>query len=204
MEYNANELFNEINKEYDIGKKIVDLGLPVEIEYSKSAIDDIIIDIDQANKPFFTDNVNYNTINNIDNIYYTLPSDAIKGDVEQNTLSNSFFSKENVQLINDNIRYNVWTQINKSIEDISLENLSNIMKATFLNSADFLTCDIKKQIEQLNNKVIDHCTPIVVSEIKQYLGYIKEISQENRNKIMEYPRWMHKNNYTFDMTNIPT
>ena len=67
MEYNANELFNEINKKYDIGKKIIDLGLPVEIEYSKSAIDDIIIDIDQANKPFFTDNVNYNTINNIDN-----------------------------------------------------------------------------------------------------------------------------------------
>ena len=45
-----------------------------------------------GNKPFFTDNVNYNTINNIDNLYYTLPSDAIKGDVEQNTLSNVFFS----------------------------------------------------------------------------------------------------------------
>ena len=26
----------------------------------------------------------------------------------------------------------------------------------------------------------------------------------NRNNIMEYPKWIQKNNYTFDKTNIPT
>ena len=204
MDYNAREIHYNIHKDYDIENKIIDLGMPIEIEYSKDPINNIITDINKLNKPYFTDNTNYNEINNIDNLNYTLQSDALKGELETTNLSNLFFSEENVKIINDTIRYNVWKQTNRAIDNLSFENLSNIMKATFLNSADFLDCNIKEQINELNDRVIEYCTPIVINEVKSYIGYITDLSTGNNNRLMDRPKWMHKDNYTFDMTNIPT
>ena len=103
--------------------------------------------------------------------------EALYGIQETSTLNQLFFSKKNMEIIQNMIRYNVYEKSEKKFvidrqSDIELEI---IMRSIYLQHSPNLPDKIKQQIEYLNNLVNDWCVEQIIPEVQQYIGYIKEI-----------------------------
>jgi hypothetical protein len=104
--------------------------------------------------------------------------DALQGQWEETSLSQSFFSKENIQIIQNAIRANVYEQSNKQfiIPPPNVDNLKIILRSTFLSFAEFYNENITKQIEYLNDIVIKYCSKELYSASTSYVKYLKDQS----------------------------
>ena len=103
--------------------------------------------------------------------------EALYGIQETSTLNQLFFSKKNMEIIQNMIRYNVYEKSEKKFvidrqSDIELEI---IMRSIYLQHSPNLPDRIKQQIQYLNNLVNDWCVEQIIPEVQQYIGYIKEI-----------------------------
>lgn len=105
-------------------------------------------------------------------------SDALQGQWEETVLSQCFFSKENIQIIQNAIRANVYEQSNRQyvIAPPNLDSLKIILRSTFLSYAEFNTANITQQIERLNDIVIKYCTKELYSATTSYVKYLKDQS----------------------------
>ena len=94
--------------------------------------------------------------------------------IQSNTiLSDTFFSRKNINYIQTQIIKQVFIKSNGQyrIERQSELQLQIIMRSIYLQYAKHLNCEIKKQIHDLNTKVLEECIDKIITEIKQYLGY---------------------------------
>jgi hypothetical protein len=100
------------------------------------------------------------------------------GNFTESTLSNAFFSKENIQIIQNAIRAGVYKKSNKQyiIGPQNCDTLKIIMRSTFLQSSVNKPNDITGQIRELNNLVIDYCVPQLLSDATGYVTYRKDVS----------------------------
>jgi hypothetical protein len=104
--------------------------------------------------------------------------DALNGNWEQNTLSKAYFSKENIQIIQNGIRAGVYKSTN-GLHNIAPQDettLKIIMRSIFLQNAVNRNDHIKEQIIELNNLVYQDTIPRIVSEIKAYIKYKNDVS----------------------------
>lgn len=94
-------------------------------------------------------------------------------------LSTCFFSKQNIQVIQNSLRYKTWILSNKEyvIAPQSELQLRIIMRSVYLQYSKNLLTHIPEQIQELNNIVLHEVIPKIMSNIKQYLGYRKNVSQ---------------------------
>lgn len=118
--------------------------------------------------PMFTDNNNNNN---------KFKDGALKGIQEDSVLSKIYFSKSNMDVLQNQLRFYVFKYSNgKHIigrqSDIDLEI---IMRSIYLQHALNLNCNIKKQIEKLNDLVIEWAGPKVFNEVEQHMGYIYNV-----------------------------
>jgi len=92
-------------------------------------------------------------------------------------LSNSYFSSQNIQNIQNRIRYAVYNLSNRkyTIGPQSEIDLKVIMRAYYLQYGKFLDSNIKEQIQELNDLVIQYTVPNIMSEVEQYNTYIYDI-----------------------------
>lgn len=99
---------------------------------------------------------------------------ALYGIQNSSPLSCAFFSKENVQLVNDMLRYNVYLKSNKKyiIGPQSAIDLEIVLRSVLLQHGRYLPYNIKEQVKELNSIAINYMTPQVLSEIEQYYGYL--------------------------------
>ena len=103
--------------------------------------------------------------------------EALYGIQETSTLNQLFFSKKNMEIIQNMIRYNVYEKSEKKFvidrqSDIELEI---IMRSIYLQHSPNLPNKIKEQLQYLNSLVNDWCVEQIIPEVQQYIGYIKEI-----------------------------
>lgn len=107
----------------------------------------------------------------------SLRSQALYGIQTQSTLSDTYFSKANVKLVNDMIRYNVYKKSNQQIliGDQSTIQIEILMRSIFLQHARH-SGSITEQIKELNMQVVDASVNRIISEALQYNGYLKSIS----------------------------
>jgi len=103
--------------------------------------------------------------------------EALYGIQETSKLNQLFFSKKNMENIQNMIRYNVYVKSEKKfiIDKQSDIELEIIMRSIYLQHSPNLPNKIKEQIEYLNKLVSDWCSEQIIPEINQYVGYIKEI-----------------------------
>ena len=104
--------------------------------------------------------------------------DATEGQWTATSLSNTFFSKENIQIIQNGIRAGVYEKSNGQyiIGEQDCDSLKIIMRSIFLqNSANQLD-NVSLQVEQLNNMVLDYCIHNVYSEAQGYMKYLYDAS----------------------------
>jgi hypothetical protein len=103
---------------------------------------------------------------------------AMTGNFTDSPLSNAFFSKENLQIIQNAIRAGVYKKSNKQyiIGPQNCDTLKIIMRSTFLQSSVNRPNDITGQISELNDLVIDYCVPQLLSDATGYVTYRKDVS----------------------------
>ena len=100
--------------------------------------------------------------------------------MQQSTLlSRTFFSDGNTQIVQNAMRKQVHDVTNVVVEEQNVEQLQLVMRSVFLQYSRNQTHSaevIRAQITELNAKVLDYCVPIVVSNLKQYQQYLKDVS----------------------------
>lgn len=97
---------------------------------------------------------------------------------EETKLSYYYFSEDNINLIQDMIRYAVYSQSSNQyvIGRQSDTELKIIMRSVYLQYGRNDPNNIKEQIAYLNAIVVDEAVKIILPEIEQYNGYIKKIT----------------------------
>lgn len=93
-------------------------------------------------------------------------------------VSETFFSKENIDIIQEGIINTVYNRSNGSYEigKQSDQELNIIMRSIYLQEGKNLNYDIMTQVRELNTKVIKWCVDEVIKNIKQYIEYKRSVS----------------------------
>lgn len=109
----------------------------------------------------------------------TFAKNAIKGIHEKNLLNQVFFSESNLQKIQNLVRFNVYKLSNSQfkIAEQDYTQIQIVMRSVYLQYGRNLNTDIAGQIKQLNNIVADELAPKIISNIKQYTKYLKDIAE---------------------------
>lgn len=128
--------------------------------------------IDIAEKPvewfqLFTDNVPNRSFQ----------GQALYGIQNCSPLSKAYFSKENVEILQNQIRYNVWLKSDKKyiIGEQSTVELEIIMRSIYLQFSRNLPYKVKDQVKELNNILVHQVTGRIISNLYQYLGYLHRV-----------------------------
>ena len=102
----------------------------------------------------------------------------MRGIQSYSKLNQLFFSQENINLLQNMIRYSVFIRTNEK-HTIGKQNeteLAIIMRYIFIQHSKNLCCKYTEQITELNKLVVKECVPIILTSIEQYFGYIKAAS----------------------------
>ena len=104
--------------------------------------------------------------------------DAMQGNWYNTKLSDAFFSKENIQQLQNGLRAGVYEMSNGQyrIGEQSCDQLMMIMRSTFLQSSLNQPHDITGQISRLNKLVLDYAVAQVYSEAQGYMKYKHDVS----------------------------
>lgn len=130
--------------------------------------------------------------------------DATKGEWCETNLSRAFFSRENVQILQNGIKAGVYKMSNKQyvIADQNVDTIHIIMRSVFMQNALNQEHNITEQIIKLNNIVIDFSVPRVYSSLISHNKYIRDVSTLPEPlappKIMYNSKQLPKINYGFD------
>ena len=104
--------------------------------------------------------------------------DAMTGNFQDSILSLAFFSKENMQIIQNAIRAGVYEVSNQQyiIDNQNCDNLKIIMRSVFLQNSVNLPDRITEQIQELNGLVVKYCVREINSEAQGYINYKRDAS----------------------------
>ena len=99
--------------------------------------------------------------------------DAMVGNWYDTALSTTFFSKQNINLLQQQLQRGVYEASNQQyiIDRQDEDELKIIMRATFLTHSRNLPSDIRSQIQKLNSYVLDYAVPQVYGEAQGYTQY---------------------------------
>ena len=132
----------------------------------------------------------------------TQSTDSVKGILEENNLTRLFFSPQNIEAIQRMIRYYVHKLTNGQIvSKQSPDELFVIMRSILLQYGNFLSSGIINEIKRLNSKVVTICAEKVSTEVSQYNHYINDL--QKLPTPLENPHYVNKNNFTYDISNLP-
>ena len=100
------------------------------------------------------------------------------GQWDETPLSRAFFSKENIQIIQNGIRAGVYKKSNGqyTIGTQDCDSLKIIMRSVFLQHSANQSINIPGQIEELDKIVLDYCIHHVYSEAQGYMKYLYDVS----------------------------
>ena len=101
---------------------------------------------------------------------------ATQGGWYNTPLSVAFFSAENVQALQDHLRFKVHEKTHHTIGIQDYDALKAIMRGVFLRTSRNLPTDIKKQISCLNNQTMSIALGNVLNSLASHQAYVRDIS----------------------------
>ena len=140
----------------------------------------VIIDSDNIKK--------FNLFEDIDNDYKSCNNNNLNNLQSESLLSSVFFSDQNMNIIQNAIRYKIWLITNKQ-QIISKQcniQLNIVMKSIYFQYSKNLNTKIKEQIIELNDKVMNYCVNNIYNNLQQYKTYTNDISSGL--KVMDLPK----------------
>lgn len=105
--------------------------------------------------------------------------DMLRGNWEHTPLSNAFFTRANMEILQEAIRKEVYRMSGPkkyTIDDQDVDEIKTVMRAMYLQYAKNNPFNIQGQIQELNEMVIKWSAPRIMSEIDHYLYYLDDIS----------------------------
>jgi hypothetical protein len=125
--------------------------------------------------------------------------DAMTGNWIDNDVSNTFFSAENMQIIQNTLRAEVHrlSDGQYTIGQQDNDQLKIIMRALYLESAVNLPNNVREQVAALNRFVVAHCVPKLMNEIKAYIKYKRDAS--SMYTIMTWPTYDNVKGKTLEL-----
>ena len=103
----------------------------------------------------------------------------MEGIWETHIITRTFFSKENVQIIQNGIRAGVYKRSGERklvVPPQNVDTLKIIMRSIFLQYAQYDLENIRGEIETLNKLVLDYAIPDVLSAAISYQKYLQDQS----------------------------
>jgi hypothetical protein len=142
-------------------------------------------------------------------MYDKIPADQIstfrnatEGLWTDTPLSLAFFSKQNIQILQNGIRSGVYYRSNGQyvIGPQDYDALKIIMRSVYLQNSANQPNNYTQQIEALNQMVLDYCIQQVFSEAQGYMKYLNDASTlvvpisppimaDNTDRNIEFKRW---------------
>jgi uncharacterized cupin superfamily protein len=104
---------------------------------------------------------------------------AIRNIHSNTDLSKMFFSDKNVKRVQKQIKTAVYKKTNGKYRldvDQDEKDILIAMRAVYLEYGRFLPGKIVRQVKRLNKQVLDEVLPSMITELKQYYGYLNEIN----------------------------
>lgn len=127
--------------------------------------------------------------------------EALQGIWEDSMLSKAYFSKENIQIVQNGLRAGVHKMSNEKyiIAPQNVDTLKIIMRSIFIQHAEHNENDITGQIVKLNNLVLDYAVLNVYNEIDGYVKYCRD--QSTLVVPMELPKQVDREFRQLEMKN---
>jgi len=104
---------------------------------------------------------------------------ALRNTHANTELSKIYFSDKNIKRLQKKIKQEISRRTNnKYILAVDQEerDLLLVMRAVYLEYGKYIPGQIVRQIKKLNKKVINEIIPGMITELKQYYGYLREIN----------------------------
>jgi hypothetical protein len=130
---------------------------------------------------------------------YRNPTEGLWSD---STLSTVFFSRENVQILQNGIRAGVYHRSKGKfvIGPQDCDEIKVVMRSVFLQNSKNLPNNVTQQVQALNQMVLDYCIQQVYGEATGYLKYIDDVSTlavpiahpvmtANSDRVLEFKHW---------------
>jgi hypothetical protein len=114
-------------------------------------------------------------MNDDENFSYNIG--LLSGNKESTPLSNLFFSKMNVQALQNGMKYLVYKKSGGThrIGDQSVNHLIVLMQAIFSAHSENRPYDIVPQVRFLNSKILDYAVPEILRELDMNDKYLQDI-----------------------------
>jgi hypothetical protein len=104
--------------------------------------------------------------------------DPLVGIMENNILSEVYFSKENIQIVQNGLRAGVYelSAQKYNVPPQNMDTLKIIMRSIYLQYAEHQSDNITGQVERLNRLVLEYVVPNVYNEADGYIKYCRDQS----------------------------
>jgi hypothetical protein len=105
--------------------------------------------------------------------------DMLRGNWESTDVTKVYFSKENLDRIQNAIRKTVFERSQPKgyvIDNQSVDEIKMIMRAIYYTYSRNLPFDIDGQVNELNGRVIEWSVPHILSAVDHYYYYLNDIS----------------------------
>ena len=121
---------------------------------------------------------------------------SLTGNFERSKLSDLFFSKQNIQNIQNLLIKGVYEKSNSQImiDKQPQDNIVIVMRSMYLQYSKNLDTKLNEQVNELNSYVLNFCIPKVYSEAVAYLKYKQDAS--TMHMPMSAPIYSSKTNCT--------
>ena len=132
----------------------------------------------------------------------TQSTDSVKGILEETNLSRLYFSPQNIEALQSMIRYYVSKLTDgRIVSKQSPDELFIVMRSILLQYGNFINTNVLQEIKRLNSKVVRICSDKVAQEVLQYSKYVVDL--QNLPVPLDNPHYANKNNFTYDISNLP-
>ena len=123
---------------------------------------------------------------------------SLTGNFERSKLSDLFFSKQNIQNIQNLLIKGVYEKSNSLIiiDKQPEDNIVMVMRSMYLQYSKNLDIKLNEQVNELNNYVLNFCIPKVYSEAIAYLKFKQDAS--TMHMPMSAPIYSSKTNKTLE------
>jgi len=103
---------------------------------------------------------------------------ATEGLWNETSLSQAFFSHQNIQIIQNGIRAGVYEKSNGQylIGPQDCDSIKIVMRSVFLQYSANQPTNLTQQIAELNKIVLNYCIQQVYSEAQGYMKYVDDVS----------------------------
>lgn len=111
--------------------------------------------------------------------------DMLNGKHVDNVLADNFFSRKNLQIIQNAVRAKVYKKTKQVISEQDETQVMQTQRWIYFTYAKHLPDCIPEQIKELNERVVEFLVPLIISEVRQYNIYIQD--HYSTLKPQEYP-----------------